>query len=328
MKRKKAFPALVFSALLFLSGCAGPDLMAGSSLLSRHIDDRIAEVKLSYDRIAPMSESVCLLPSEDAFSESAVAAEYAGLFAEDDCETLYGKNPTKKLYPASVTKLMTALLVLENITDMDREVVVTEEAFADLSADASLADLRVGYSYSISDLLYGLLLPSGNEAANVLAKAVSGSVEAFVARMNRRAMELGMVNTSFRNPHGLHNAQHYTTVYDLYLLFREVASHEEFTTVTQTKSIEITGRRGEETVTSRITTTNAFVREFVLPPEGISIQGGKTGYTVQAGRCLALICTDRAGKRYFSIIGKAKTYEGVYEDMNALLAIAAEHGNE
>ena len=272
------------------------------------------------DRLSGMAEKVAVLndtPSDPGY----VRCTAAGLFSEDDLVTLYEKEATKHVYPASMTKCMTALLTLESVADLSDEILVTDEAYEGLSADSSLANLQRGGYYTVKDVLYGLLLPSGNEAANVLAIHVAGSVPEFVKKMNQRAAELGMINTHFVNPHGLHDANHYTSVYDLYLLFRVLISHEEFLEIAGSKKAVITCRMGEERTTSELTNTNSFIREYVKPPSGITAVAGKTGYTASAGRCLVMLSLNSKGKRFITVIAHANTYDGVYEETVKLMEL-------
>ena len=115
---------------------------------------------------------------------------------------LYDKNSDEKRYPASTTKIMTALITLENAENLYELVEVTEEDFIGVASDASKAGFMVGEQVPVIDLLYGLMLPSGNEAANTLARHIGGSIENFADMMNKKAKELGCTNTHFVNPNG------------------------------------------------------------------------------------------------------------------------------
>ena len=318
-KRMLSWPVAVALLLCFaLSGCK-----AGSAAIDyygKYIESSMYGGVGKVDRLPGKAEEV-IVPGNENFDLSYVGASAAGLFAEDEKKLLYGKNLTAKVYPASMTKCMTALLVLENVEDLDAQVLVTEEAYQNLSADSSTASLKVGGTYSVTDLLYALLLPSGNEAANALAIYVDGNVTDFVKRMNARALDLGMVDTSFKNPHGLHDAGHYTTVYDLYLLFRALIEYPLFTEIAGTKKALIYCTIDGETVSQEVVTTNSFIREYTLPPDGITVVAGKTGYTASAGRCLILLSTDRKGRRFISVIAHANTYDAVYEETVKLLEL-------
>ena len=137
-----------------------------------------------------------------------------------------------QVYPASTTKIMTCVLALEN-SDLSETVTLGEE-IKQISGDSSTADLIVGEEMSMEDMLYGLMLSSGNDAANAIAVHVAGSIEAFVGMMNQKAAELGMNGTHYANAHGLHAEDHYTTLADMQLLLMHAYQNETFRTIVST----------------------------------------------------------------------------------------------
>ena len=153
-------------------------------------------------------------------------------------EVLYDMNSSERAAPASTTKLMTCLLVLEAVQSgqmsLNTQITAGETTYQGLTGNFSTANIKVGEVLTVEELLYCLMLPSANEAANVLAVAVDGSVEDFVSHMNRRAGELGCEGTRFANPHGMDQENHYTTAYDLSLMMQACLEHDEFITVTTT----------------------------------------------------------------------------------------------
>ena len=204
-------------------------------------------------------------------------------------EVLYDKKADEKAYPASITKVMTALLVLEAIDSgkltKDQQITAGPTTLQDMSGNYSTANLEPGDVLTVEQLLYCLLLPSANEAGNILAVAVDGSIEAFVEHMNTRAKELGCKGTHFVNPHGLHDPDHYTTAYDISLYMTEALKHELFRTIihTATYVLPATAHMGEQTFYN----TNALISNFHY--SGYVYDkciGGKTGTTDEAGRCL------------------------------------------
>ena len=211
-----------------------------------------------------------------------------------DVETgtvLYEKEAHARRYPASITKVMTALLALEAVDrgeiSLDQMVTLTSELYLGIGEGGSSADLKVGERLSVLDLLYCALLPSANEACNALAQVVGGSVSAFVEQMDQRAQELGMEDTHFANTHGYHDPDHYTTAYDIYLMCREAMSHETFRTITSSRSHDLPATEFHEART--IYDTNALVSGWnygsrYLYPYATGI---KTGSTPEAGYCLA-----------------------------------------
>lgn len=320
---KKRIGAVLSAFILLsslLSGCALGDAGRDPSYYEQSVLDRIYEGAGDASRMTGMAEDVAVL-ERTVYDDAYVSAAAAGLFAEDEKAILYTKEPTKRIYPASMTKCMTALLVLEHSANLKEEVQITEEAYRNLTPDSSTANLKVGGYYTVEDLLYALLLPSANEAANALALYVSGDIGTFVKEMNERAADLGMFGTQYRNPHGLHDSKHYTTVYDLYLLFRVLISKPDFLRIAGTEKAVIHCRYEDEVTDAYITTTNSFIRKFTLPPEGVRAVAGKTGYTASAGRCLVMLFENEAGLRYISVIARASSYDGVYEETVKLLEL-------
>ena len=167
-----------------------------------------------------------------------VDATAALLIDLDTDQVLYEQAADEQRYPASITKIMTALLTLEAIgrgeLDLNTEITVDAAALADITEDSSTANLQAGEKITVKNLLYCLLLASANEAANVLAMAVSGDIPTFVELMNQRAQELGMAGTHFVNPHGLHNADHYSTARDIYRMSKQAMTHATFREIVST----------------------------------------------------------------------------------------------
>jgi len=268
-----------------------------------------------------LSENICVIEDESIYEDDLLTADFAGVFKDTTNEVLYVKNAFERLYPASLTKCMTALLVLEQCEDLTQTFVITKDVYADLSDGASLANLEIGASYTIQDLLYALLVPSGNDAANALAIYVAGSQDAFVEMMNARAKELGMNRSHFMNPHGLHNTKHYTCVYDLYLLMHECLKYPMFSSISNTREITIHGKKDGTEFAQSYLSGNSYLRGYTTPPVGISVIGAKTGFTQSAGRCLILLTSDTEKNKYINIVCHASSYDQLYVEMNGLLQI-------
>lgn len=210
----------------------------------------------------------------------------AALLADLDTDTfLLSQNVDDKMYPASLTKIMTVLLAIEN-GDLDAELTATESALSGLSIYGSSVYLQAGEVMTLRDLLYCTMVASANEACNVIAEYISGSVSSFVDLMNRKAEILGCENTHFANPHGLHDDNHYTTARDLYTIIKEALKYDVFREICRTASVEIPPTN---MYSSRyLKTTNYLLSEQTA--EGYYYEyarGIKTGTTSQAGICLA-----------------------------------------
>ena len=222
----------------------------------------------------------------------------------DTGEVLYEFNAYERMYPASITKIMTSLVVLDAVDageiGLDTEVTVSAKA-VDLPWDASNVDLKAGEVLTIEQLLYCDMLPSGCDACNVLSEAIGGTTAEFVARMNQKAAELGMENTHFTNPHGLHDPEHYTTAYDIYIMAHAAMENPTFRTIVRAPSYTLpaTDYHKERTIYS----TNGFLTGYYVPGQLYSKAIGiKTGNTGEAGRCLASAAVDEMGRTFYCVM--------------------------
>ena len=198
---------------------------------------------------------------------------------------LYERNADEKIYPASLTKLMTAILVVENC-ELDEIVTVSENAVLSVPLGYVNANLQVGEELTVEDLLYVMLIPSANDAANALAEHVGGNIESFSAMMNSRAKELGCIGSNFTNPSGLHEEEHYTTTRDLFLISQKAVEYDLIEKVIgkTTYTLPSTNKYTKE---ERIfTTTNYMIRENLNKYYCDYCIGGKTGYTGEAKNCV------------------------------------------
>ena len=201
---------------------------------------------------------------------------------------VYAKNEHQELYPASLTKIMTALLVVEAIDkgqlSLDQEVTASS-TIESLDTDGSTANIKPGEIMTVEQLLYCMLVVSANEACVILAEAVSGSVDAFVDQMNEKAQALGCENTHFVNPTGLHDSQHYTSAWDLYLITKEALTHKDFVRISDTGDVTLPATNLHEA--RALHSTNYLIsvwrsRGYITK----NAHGIKTGSTSEAGHCL------------------------------------------
>lgn len=210
-------------------------------------------------------------------------SNHAILYNLNDNTVLYEKNSTDKTSIASMTKIMTGIVAIENIDNLDEKVKLTNADFKGLrEANLATAGFRVGEEVTYRDLLYGLMLPSGADAAQALTRLIAGSIDNYMNLMNQKAVELGLKNTHFVNPTGLDAEGHYSTVEDVGTLFQYAIKNEEFLNIIKTK--KYTTSNGRITFTSTI--------EKAKDRYGLSMDyvlGGKTGTTGDAGYCLATI---------------------------------------
>ncbi len=201
-------------------------------------------------------------------------------------EVLYEKNSNQIVHPASLTKIMTVLVAVENIDNLDDTFTMTQKIIDDLIAqDASRAGFKDGEKVTIRDLLYGAMLPSGADATVGLAQYVSGSEEEFVKLMNKKADELGLENTNFTNSSGLHNDNLYTTARDMSIVVNEAMQNNLVCEVMSTHSYRT--KSTEQNPDGVLLNSTVFRKIYGTETEKVMILGGKTGFTNQAKNCLA-----------------------------------------
>lgn len=228
-------------------------------------------------------------------------AEAALLISPDSGMVLYEKNADDRRYPASTTKIMTALLTLENVTDLNEIVTAQASDFENVTADSSNAGIKEGEQVPVIDLLYALMLPSANEAAYMLARHVGGTWENFVDMMNERAAELGCTGTHFSNPCGLHEDDHYSTARDLYKIAYEAMKDETFANIVNTVQYRMSKTNmHEERI---IYTTNMLIFSSYAAYAYPYCQGIKTGHTSQAGNCFVGYAEYGDAKLYSVVMG-------------------------
>ena len=245
-------------------------------------------------------------------------AEAAGVFNLDKKEITYCQDIYKKIYPASTTKILTAYVALK-YGDLDSIYQVSARA-ADQESDSSVCNLKEGDYLSLKQLLYGLMMRSGNDAAIVIAEGISGSVEEFAKLMNKEAKALGALDSHFVNANGLQDEDHYTTVYDMYLFFQAALKYPEFVDfITKTEyTVQYLDKAGT-TVEQVWTSTNKYLMGTEDAPRGITVIGGKTGTTHAAGYCLVLFSKNNKDEQIVSIVMKADCRNNLYYYMNELL---------
>ena len=242
----------------------------------------------------------------------------AGLFDRNTTDVRYAYNVHEKLYPASTTKILTLYLAVTS-GKLDDIVTVSEHA-VDQPSDSSVCDLKAGDQITLRDLCYGMMLRSGNDASVAIAEYLGGSVEGFAAMMNQTANALGATNSNFVNPNGLPDENHYTTVYDMYLILNEAIKNEEYLNILTTRdhTASYTNAAGES-VTKDWTTTNPYLVGKEEAPAGVTVLGGKTGTTGAAGYCLINLIQNEAGDYLVSTVYKADGRSNLYLVMNEMM---------
>jgi D-alanyl-D-alanine carboxypeptidase (penicillin-binding protein 5/6) len=249
---------------------------------------------------------------------------YVLFINETDQSVLAAKNVHQRMYPASMTKMMTAIVVADAVEagsiSLDDMVTITQNY--DLTAeDVAPSQLHRGYSISVKDLLYGLMLESNNYYALYLAEYVAGDVQSFCDRMNEKAMQLGATNTHFMNPHGLDNPNHYSTAYDMYLIIKEVHNHQILRDIDgfDTYTYTFYDSNGSA-IDTESTATNLFVTGDASLPAPFQLESWKTGTTDGAGNCLAMYLK-KDGKDYVVVASAGNSKADLYDSIIRLLCL-------
>ena len=249
-----------------------------------------------------------------AINSSAVYS--AAVYDVSSKDVLYSYNATERVNPASITKIMTALIVMENL-NLDDNIKVPDVTISE--SGVQLFKLNEGDTISARDLFNVMLIYSGNDCALAFAKHIAGTEEDFVALMNARAEQLGCTGTHFSNCMGLTAEDHYTTAYDLYLIFNECVKHQEFIDAIMSEEYTCTYTTADGEVTTRtVLTTNKYLTNEYKTPDQLTILGGKTGTTNAAGKCILLYANDSAGNKYITVIMGAADENELYSAMTQL----------
>ena len=280
----------------------------------------------SDDVVSPFGKTfasdLCVLDGDTNTDMLSISALSAGLFDLTDQRVFYAKDVFTQRSPASLTKIMTAYVALK-YGNLDDIVSVTEVAL-NIEYGSSVCDIKVGDQLTLRQLIYGMMVASGNDAAMVIAEYVGGgSIAHFVQMMNEEAKAMGATRTHFMNPHGLTADNHYTCVYDLYLIFQTAMKDDTFMDIISRKNYyaEYKDVYGAAKAVTWETTNHYFTGQADLP-ETMIVYGGKTGTTEAAGACLAVLAKDMYGNPYLAVIMHSQDKDYLYTELNGLLFLA------
>lgn len=305
---------------MFLSGCQSHsyDFPYERNMISSAY--MITESATSHEVLPSFSQDLCVdsratITKTDVNLENSYAS---GLFDLTNKKILYANNQFEELPPASITKIMTALVALK-YGNLEDEIHVSGNCKITESG-ATLFGIEEGDILTLDQALNILLLQSANDVALAIAEQVGGTQENFIKMMNDEAIRLGATHTNFMNPHGLTQENHYTSIYDLYLIFNEVIEYERFREIIQLKSYSSVYYDSERNAKEfELKTTNQYLNENVEVPENVTVLGGKTGTTKAAKSCLILYSKNKSGNPFITVILGAETRDLLYEDMSRLL---------
>ncbi len=267
-----------------------------------------------------LSSDICVVPKKkQSKKDSFMTAGASLIFDNTDNKMLYADNIYQKMYPASTTKIVTALVALK-YGNLDDVVTIGYNATHIAEYGAKLCGFAEGDKITLKKLLYSFLICSGNDAGIAIAEHISGSVEKFAELMNKEAKSLGCSGSNFVNPHGLHDDDHYTTPYDLYLVFHELLNYDVFMDIINHSSYkaEFNGADGSKK-TLWFASTDKYLLGSAKAPDGVTVIGGKTGTTSMAGSNLILYTKNNNGKSYISVVMHASDSFNLYSQMSHLL---------
>lgn len=318
-KRKIAIFMVFVCGITLLSGCNFINTYDVNEPLSIR-----STANLPIVRPSGLANENVVIPYDSYVYDTPDVEYEAGLLVNETKHSVVcAVNPHKRIYPASMTKVLTAIIVIEAIEQeqislSDTVVVGKEIEFNE--DNVAVLGLQPGDYITIEELLHGLLISSYNDCAVLLARRVAGSVSNFVELMNTKAAELGATNSHFVNPHGLHDNNHYTTPYDLYLIFKEFLSKDTLVQIDSKSTYDLTMHREEDKIVIPLIATNAFLSNSFEMPTGYSITGWKTGTTEKAGSCIILEFIDNeTDERFICLVANAEDHEALYQNVEDML---------
>lgn len=327
--KNKLLVFLLFACLTF-GGCqkTSEELLAYNDenvLNNSAISTEIAESEFFAKNLAIITEE------ENQGNNSDITSEASLLVNITNNEVVYGNNVYEKLYPASLTKLMTALIVLR-YGELSDTVTISYNASHITESGAKLCKFNEGDIISMEVLLNSLLIHSGNDAGIAIAEHIAGTEEDFSKMMNEESLKIGAVDTNFTNSHGLHDDNHYSTAYDLYLIFNQLVQYDTFLSIIDSLTYTaVYSDKDNKEISKTFTSTNLYLNETSEELEGLetlNIIGGKTGTTSKAGNCLILLTKDSNQNAYISLLLKAGNRSELYSQMSHLLSSLIEQTQE
>lgn len=326
MKKNKKTVVVIIMLLcmaVFLCSCGG-----GSSIMKNASSDVAPAIKkVSGSPIARadgFAANIAVVPADASNSPESdkLHSEAALLVDVNEGKVLFQKNAHHKEYPASTTKVLTSLIALKYgdktaSRKIGDEVIIRED-------NVVMCDYRVGDEVSFDVMIHGAMMRSGNDAAAALALFTADSLSDFADLMNREALELGATESHFANPHGLYDDNHYTTAYDLYLIFNEAIKYPDFISVLSCLKYDGSFNRmtayGNYIINVSYNNTNQYLTGQRSTPDYIKIVGGKAGYTKLARRSYVMLA-EANGHKYILVTMRCDDVNWMYDDLDFLLSM-------
>ncbi|MBR2186761.1 MAG: D-alanyl-D-alanine carboxypeptidase [Lachnospiraceae bacterium] len=314
---------LLFAAASALSGCSKREVRMPFRMDSSETafsfetsNENNTALPFATDLAVPQGD---LMPG-DEIGEGDGSYGSAILVDSANANMMYSKNALASLYPASMTKVMTAIVAVKNASP--DQVFTADESCVFTEGDVQKVGLKSGDTMTMDQALHLLLIYSANDVAQLIAVNIAGSTEAFSDMMNSEAAALGATNTHFVNPHGLQDENHYTTAYDMYLMFNEAVKYEEIVQVISSPNYSTVYKHSDGSEASfSCDNTNRFLKGSAIAPGNINVIGGKTGTTLAAGGCLVMLSRDSGGNNYISCVMKGKTIDVTYGKTSSMLSL-------
>ncbi|MBQ8053086.1 MAG: D-alanyl-D-alanine carboxypeptidase [Lachnospiraceae bacterium] len=320
MNKTKLYTLFLWGALVCgaLTGCGRVIDNDYESMMNSDQFNPTVIARESVDREKSFAHDLCLPEDTKAAGNPDFSLPSAGLFDLGNRTTMYGSGLTTRVFPASTTKLMTALVAVKH-GNPGQTIRISEKA-AYPGADAQRLVLEPGDSMTLEQALNYLLVFSANDCAIAIAENIAGSYDEFVDLMNKEARAIGATGTHFTNPHGLHDENHYTTPYDLYLILNEAVKYDMIRKILPQSGYNtmFTGVDGSSK-SIEVPATDAYLTGDIQAPDGITVLGGKTGTTEPAGHCLIILSQNQKEEYYISVVMKTESLEDLYDGMNGLL---------
>lgn len=320
--KNKIFCGILIASTVCCSGC-GVDISTKLFETPKVSGSALSASKM-YSQTY-LSGDVCVIPKNKVTSADKAKSitSTAAMIINDTKQTmLFSKKIYKKMYPASITKIVTAYVTLK-YADLNDTVTIGNNAVNITEPGAKKCGFAKGDKIKLKELLYSFLVYSGNDAGVAIAEHVAGSVEKFADMMNQEMALLGANHSHFVNPHGLHNPKHYTTAYDLYLVFHQLIKNKTFLDIVKHPIYKATCKSASgKTKHFTFMSTNRYLVGRATPPAGITVHGGKTGTTGMAGSCLILYSKNKNGDDIVSVVLHASGGTDLYQQMSKLLSYA------
>lgn len=315
----KRLLSLFVLCLIFITGCGNNKYDIPYSADTNISSFSIIEDSENSSKIDPFAKKLVVVEGNvDTSSIDIREATAAGMFDLTKGSAIYAKDIFEKMNPASLTKIMTAIVAMKNASP---DLVLTASANVYVSdSSAQVVNIKEGDQMTLEQALNMMLVYSANDAANLIAEGVGGTIENFVIMMNAEANSLGATGTHFTNPNGLHDAEHYSTPYDMYLMMNTAIQYDLFNQIiTKPEYQTVYYNAAGNEVSLEVESTNYYLIGKKTGPAGVTIIGGKTGSTSMAGHCLVLYSKDSKGAPYISVVMNSDNRDNLYAYTTELL---------